>query len=114
MYRTAALLGASFLAGSTRGQQVGTSTAETHPKLQVSTCTTSGGCTTSQQSIVLDANWRWLHSTSGYTNCYTGNTWDKTLCPSNTACATNCALEGADYPGTYGISTSGNALKLNV
>jgi cellulose 1,4-beta-cellobiosidase len=27
-------------------------------------------------------------------------------------CAQNCALEGADYPGTYGITSSGNALTL--
>jgi len=95
-----------------RAQQVGTLTAESHPKLSVSKCTASG-CTTSQQTIVLDANWRWLHSTSGATNCYTGNTWDKTLCPDNVSCAANCALDGADYSGTYGITTSGNSLRLN-
>jgi cellulose 1,4-beta-cellobiosidase len=61
---------------------------------------------------VLDANWRWLHSTSGYTNCYTGNSWDKTLCPDGATCAKNCALDGADYSGTYGITASGNALTL--
>ena len=31
---------------------------------------------------------------------------------SNTACASNCALEGADYKATYGAVTSGNSLKL--
>ncbi|CAG8694112.1 4860_t:CDS:2, partial [Acaulospora colombiana] len=48
----------------------------------------------------------------GYTNCYTGNTWDSSLCPDNATCAKNCALDGADYSGTYGITTSGNALTL--
>ncbi|KIJ59322.1 glycoside hydrolase family 7 protein, partial [Hydnomerulius pinastri MD-312] len=24
-------------------------------------------------SVVLDSNWRWLHSVCGYTNCYTSN-----------------------------------------
>jgi hypothetical protein len=95
-----------------RAQQVGTLTTETHPRLSVSKCTSSG-CTVSQQTIVLDANWRWLHSTSGATNCYTGNTWDAALCPNNVACASNCALDGADYSGTYGITTSGNSLRLN-
>ena len=95
-----------------RAQQVGTLTTETHPRLSVSKCTSSG-CTVSQQTVVLDANWRWLHSTSGATNCYTGNTWDKTLCPDNVSCAANCALDGADYSGTYGITTSGNSLRLN-
>ena len=33
--------------------------------------------------------------------------------PSDDAtCATNCALDGADYGGTYGISSSGDSLKL--
>jgi cellulose 1,4-beta-cellobiosidase len=62
---------------------------------------------------VLDANWRWLHTTTGYTNCYTGNEWDTSLCPDATTCAKNCALDGADYSGTYGVSTSGNAATLN-
>ena len=53
-------------------QQPGTLTAETHPKLTTSTCTAGGSCTTNQNSVVLDANWRWTHSTSSATNCYTG------------------------------------------
>ena len=108
---SAALAFASLLVAA-RAQQVGTLTAETHPALTVSKCTASG-CTTSQQSVVLDSNWRWLHSTSGSTNCYTGNTWDATLCPNNVACAANCALDGASYSSTYGITTSGNQLRLN-
>jgi len=106
----AALAISSFLARA-GAQQVGTLTAETHPSLSISTCTASG-CTTEADQIVLDANWRWTHSTSGSTNCYTGNTWDATLCPDDTTCAANCALDGADYSGTYGITTSGNALTL--
>ena len=94
------------------GQQVGTSTAETHPSLSVSKCTEGGACTASTQSIVLDANWRWVHNVGGYTNCYTGNTWDATLCPDAATCAKNCAVDGADYEGTYGISTSGDAVTL--
>jgi cellulose 1,4-beta-cellobiosidase len=106
------VLAISSIFAAARAQQVGTLTAETHPPLTVSTCTSSG-CTTSAQSIVLDANWRWLHSTSGSTNCYTGNKWDATLCPDGATCAANCALDGADYSGVYGITTSGNSLKLN-
>lgn len=106
-----ALIAFSLLA-SVRGQQVGTNVAETHPKLTSQKCTKSGGCTTAQTSIVLDSNWRWLHTTSGTTNCYTGNTWDATLCPDGATCAKNCALDGADYAGTYGITTSADALTL--
>jgi cellulose 1,4-beta-cellobiosidase len=67
---------ASLLLGLARGQQVGTLTAEVHPALTWQTCTAPGVCTTTSGKVVLDANWRWLHSTSGSTNCYTGNTWD--------------------------------------
>ena len=63
---------------------------------------------------MLDANWRWVHNVGGYTNCYTGNEWNSQYCSDGggAACAQNCALDGADYSGTYGITTSGNALTL--
>ncbi|PPR00364.1 hypothetical protein CVT24_004398 [Panaeolus cyanescens] len=94
-------------------QLVGTVTQEVHPKLPFQRCTKSGGCVTaSNGQIVLDSNWRWTHVKDGYTNCYTGNAWNATVCASNSACAANCALEGADYASTYGITTSGNALTL--
>lgn len=53
--------------------------------------------------------------TTGYTNCYTGNAWDTSLCPTPDTCTTNCAIDGvplADWSGTYGGSASGNALSL--
>lgn len=105
-------LAALTLGSVVQAQQAGTLTPEKHPPLSVSTCSAGGTCTSKTQSVVLDGNWRWLHSTSGSTNCYTGNTWDKTLCPDGATCAKNCALDGADYPGTYGIKASGNALSL--
>ena len=98
MFHYSALLSLSF-AAIVYGQQVGTNTAENHPRLTSQKCTTSGGCTTQDTAVVLDANWRWLHSTSGYTNCYTGNSWDTSLCPDGDACAKNCAIDGADYSG---------------
>ncbi|KAI0065698.1 cellulase [Artomyces pyxidatus] len=110
MFRDIAL--ALTLASVAYAQQAGTNTAETHPTLSTQKCTTAGGCTTVSSSVALDANWRWLHVVGGYTNCYTGNTWNSTVCTDPTTCAQNCALDGADYSGTYGITTSGNALTL--
>jgi cellulose 1,4-beta-cellobiosidase len=110
MYRTAALV--STLAAAAYAQQAGTLTTETHPSLPMQSCSAGGSCTTLSTKIVLDSNWRWLHSTSGSTNCYTGNTWNAALCPDGVTCAANCALDGADYTGVYGITTSGNSLKL--
>ncbi|KAF8597974.1 cellobiohydrolase I-II [Ceratobasidium sp. AG-I] len=113
-FSTSTLLSLTLaLLASVRAQQAGTVTAETHPTLPWQKCTTSGGCATqSSGKIVLDSNWRWVHTTSGYTNCYTGNAWDASICPDATTCASNCALDGADYSGTYGITTSGNELSL--
>ncbi|KAF8180235.1 glycoside hydrolase [Mycena galopus ATCC 62051] len=88
------------------GQLVGINQPETHPALTWQKCTGTGGtsCTTQSSTIVLDSNWRWLHEgASGTTNCYT----DTSICPDGKTCAANCALDG-----TYGISTSGNALTL--
>ncbi|KAJ7138655.1 cellobiohydrolaseI [Mycena filopes] len=110
MFPTAALISLCLLA-VVSAQQVGTQVAENHPTMSSQKCT-AAGCTTLSTSVVLDANWRWLHSTSGLTNCYTGNTWNATLCPDPATCTKNCALDGADYSNIYGISTSGNALTL--
>ncbi|KAF8650610.1 hypothetical protein AX16_005164, partial [Volvariella volvacea WC 439] len=110
MFPKSSLLVLSFLA-TAYAQQVGTQTAEVHPPLNWARCTSSG-CTNVAGSVTLDANWRWLHTTSGYTNCYTGNSWNTTLCPNGATCAQNCALDGANYQSTYGITTSGNALTL--
>ena len=44
-------------------------------------------CPRWQQSIVLDSNWMWVHKKGGYVNCYTGNQWDKTICPDPKTCA---------------------------
>ncbi|KAJ5256752.1 hypothetical protein N7478_012856 [Penicillium angulare] len=111
VYRGALLLSAFI--GVTQAQQVGTLTTETHPSLTWQQCASGGTCTTKTGSVVVDANWRWIHSVSGSTNCYTGNTWDATLCPDDVTCATNCALDGADYSSTYGVTTSGSELRLN-
>ncbi|GAQ03432.1 probable 1,4-beta-D-glucan cellobiohydrolase A [Aspergillus lentulus] len=103
----------SALAVAANAQQVGTQKPETHPPLTWQKCTAAGSCTQQSGSVVIDANWRWLHSTKDTTNCYTGNTWNTDLCPDNESCAQNCALDGADYAGTYGITTSGSELKLS-
>ena len=103
---------ASFLVASVAGQQVGTLVPEVHPTMPMQTCVKGGTCTTQATTVVLDANWRWLHDASG-NNCYTGNTWSTTACPDPVTCAKNCALDGAQYASTYGITTSGNALTLD-
>jgi cellulose 1,4-beta-cellobiosidase len=107
MYRTAALI--STLAAVVYRPASGNIDNGDSPEFANATMLC---CTTLSTKIVLDSNWRWLHSTSGSTNCYTGNTWDAALCPDGVTCAANCALDGADYTGVYGITTSGNSLKL--
>src|ERR1700761_8028592 len=108
MFDRASLLSFSLLAIHVAAQQVGTSTAEVHPALTFQQCT-GGTCTTQDSSVVLDSHWRWGHNVGGYTNCYSGNTWNADYCPDDATCAANCALEGADYSGTYGITTSGDS-----
>ncbi|ODM23691.1 putative 1,4-beta-D-glucan cellobiohydrolase A [Aspergillus cristatus] len=109
MYNRALLFSALLAVAS--AQQAGTQKEENHPSLNWKKCT-ADGCTEQKGSVVLDANWRWVHSTDGYDNCYTGNSWDESLCPDDKTCAQNCAVDGADYEGTYGISSDGDALTL--
>ena len=111
-YLLSILLAATLLASAVNCQQVGHQQAEVHPSLTVQSCTKSGGCQSQQKSVVIDSNWRWTHTVNGYKNCYTGNTWDTSLCPDGKTCAQNCALDGADYQGTYGVIASGSSLKL--
>ncbi|KAI0882938.1 glycoside hydrolase family 7 protein [Annulohypoxylon maeteangense] len=99
------------LLGLASAQQVGKEQSETHPKLSWKKCSGSGSCTATNAEVTIDSNWRWLHSTSGTTNCYDGNEWTSE-CSSAEDCATKCAIEGADYSKTYGASTSGDALTL--
>ncbi|KAF1327778.1 putative glycosyl hydrolase family 7 protein, partial [Globisporangium splendens] len=109
-----ALLAATLAVTVVRAQQIGTSQPEVHPALPSQTCTLGSGCATESTKIVLDANWRWTHKVGDYTNCYTGNKWDAVLCADPATCAKGCALEGANYSGTYGISTSGTELSLKL
>jgi cellulose 1,4-beta-cellobiosidase len=97
--------------GVATAQQAGTQApSESHPSLNLQTCDESG-CTSESKSIVLDSNWRWTDQDG--VNCYTGNTWDETICPDGDTCAQNCALEGGDYEGTYGIKASGSSLEVD-
>ncbi|KAL2174446.1 glycoside hydrolase family 7 protein [Thermothelomyces heterothallicus CBS 202.75] len=91
-------------------QQAGTLQTETHPRLTWSKCTAPGSCQQVNGEVVIDSNWRWVHDSNAQ-NCYDGNQWTN-ACSSATDCAQKCALEGANYQGTYGVSTSGNALTL--
>ncbi|KAF4813278.1 putative exoglucanase type C [Colletotrichum tropicale] len=102
------------LVAAARAQQACSSQAEVHPKLTWQTCATGGSCSSVAGSVVLDSNWRWAHTVEGSTNCYTGNTWNNTYCAAGQGanCATKCCVDGADYPGTYGITTSGSELNL--
>jgi cellulose 1,4-beta-cellobiosidase len=43
-----------------------------------------------------------------------GNTWNPTYCSDGSTCAEDCALEGGDYSGTYGITSSSGALTLKL
>jgi cellulose 1,4-beta-cellobiosidase len=100
MLRAAAI--AALMAVAT-AQQVGTDMAETHPKMSWSKCSSGGSCSTVQGEVVLDSNWRWLHTVGGYDNCYEGSEWTS-KCSSPEDCASKCALEGADYAKTVSIS----------
>ncbi|KAK7462965.1 hypothetical protein VKT23_007546 [Stygiomarasmius scandens] len=107
MFHALAIL---LLASLTATQQIGkiTPELEVHPPITFETCTTSGGCVTHKGGIVLDANYRWLHTASGETCNPSG--FDTAICPDAKTCAQNCALEGADYDSAYGITTSGSAV----
>ncbi|CAE7030099.1 cbhB [Symbiodinium natans] len=94
-------------------QQIGTHEQEEHPAMALWTCD-AAGCSKEMKSLVLDANWRWLHN-GQYTNCYKDGDWDKSLCPDPITCARNCHLEGnseKQYKSTYGIQPIEDGVEL--
>ena len=114
-----ALTAATFalcLLGAAVAQQPGTNDQEGPPRMPLRECTLAGGCTTSDRSVTLDANWRWVHNKDGYRNCYlNNNTWDPEFCPDGLSCAKNCALEAvtaASYDSSYGIREAPEGIEL--
>jgi len=78
-------------------------------------CTTENGCLDEPASLVLDANWRWLHNASGYNTCYNDGSWDGKLCPDPETCQRNCAVEGVSaegYKNTYGVHSEPGGIRL--
>lgn len=95
----------------TVAQQPGTITPEVHPQLTTSKCTTAGGCVEQNTSVVLDWNYRWIH-TADYASCTTSTGINSTLCPDQATCSQNCFIEGANYTSA-GIVTSGSSMTLS-
>lgn len=96
----------------TQAQDTCSTKTESNPAFDVQDCS-AGSCTSgSGTGLVIDANWRYLHETSGYQNCYTGDAWDSTLCPDPETCAKNCCLDGVDYAGDSGIKAVEGGVSL--
>ncbi|KAJ6483437.1 cellobiohydrolaseI [Mycena sanguinolenta] len=95
-------------------QNVGTEAPETHPTLLIQQCSAPGVCSLVQSSIVLDGNLRPINSIATSTSCFTCDKWNPVVCPDPVTCTANCALEGVDYTNAYGITTSGNSIRMNL
>eukprot|EP00727_Mastigamoeba_balamuthi_P010629 m51a1_g6189 putative glycoside hydrolase family 7 protein (517) ;mRNA; r:61959-63627 len=106
--RRSTLVLAAALFGCAVAQQAATLTRENKPQINTYDCTASG-CNVVYRAVTMDANWRWLHRTNSGQNCYSGNTG---ACPDPESCARNCALDGCDYQGTYGVFANNDALTL--
>ncbi|KAK4208907.1 glycoside hydrolase [Rhypophila decipiens] len=74
------------------------SKAEVHPMLPTWKCTNSGGCIVQNTSVVLDFEYRDIHTISGSTSCKTGS-------------ASSLSKSQSDY-AAKGVSTSGNSLTM--
>jgi cellulase len=92
-------------------QQIGPYTPEVHPQLTTYECTVAGGCTAQNTSVVIDANYRWVHEVGGYNSCTDSAGLNATICPSVAACGKACALEGVTYASS-GVSTNGSSINL--
>lgn len=105
MLRLAGLSALLASVGVVQGQGVGTQQTETHPKMTWQKCTAKGSCTNQNGEVVIDANWRWVHDKNGYTNCYTDNSWNSTICSDNVKCASNCVVDGMSLDAEHRVRT---------
>ncbi|KAK3367538.1 glycoside hydrolase family 7 protein [Podospora didyma] len=103
-------LAAWLFAGTGLAQSLA-SDPEAHPLLPTWKCTKSGGCVQQNTSVVLDFEYRNVHTIGGSTSCKTGNKLNQAQCPNAETCAKNCVVEPADY-AAMGVSTSGNAVTM--
>ncbi|KAK4223566.1 Exoglucanase 1 [Podospora fimiseda] len=101
------------LLGTATAQGFGNHNNEIHPKLQWTSCSQPNNCQQVNGEVVLDANWRWLHTKNGYTNCYDGNKWTW-ACNSTANCTEKCVYDGVNYSGDHGIKTSSDSLSQRL
>lgn len=94
-------------------QHIGTYEPEVHPRIPILSCPSAETtCTTLNTSLVMDAEWRWVHKVGTYISCYSDGFWNSTLCPDGATCAENCALDGATYERVYGVTVKETNLTL--
>ncbi|KIO21212.1 glycoside hydrolase family 7 protein [Tulasnella calospora MUT 4182] len=94
-------------------QRYGPLIPEVHPALSGQKCTSLGSCVAQAGKIVLDANRRWYHNFyEGYPACYDGVDWHPEYWPGEQALNEGCYLEGISSYSEFGVTTSGNALRL--
>ncbi|KAK5659046.1 hypothetical protein OQA88_1133 [Cercophora sp. LCS_1] len=87
-------------------------TDEVHPLLPTWKCTTSGGCVQQNTSVVLDWEYRNIHTQSGTTSCKSGSKMNPSQCPDAATCAKNCIVDAANVYTSFGVTTSGPAVTL--
>ncbi|CAE8717611.1 unnamed protein product [Polarella glacialis] len=107
--------GLALLSPGGQAQQAGAVTPEESPAISLQHCSKERGCEQEQASLVLDANWRWVHNVGGYTNCYDSKGWNQGFCPDMETCKRNCALEGVNseaYKTSYGVQTVPDGVEL--
>lgn len=105
---------AVLAAARANAQQACTVTPEDSPSIQWTKCSAVGSCSAVTGGLVIDANWRWTHEVDGYENCYEGSEWNSSFCPDGETCAKNCCVDGADYTGTYGITTGSDSVTIQL
>ena len=106
------ILSFSILSAVVLAQQIGSNTPEIHPRLVSERCSQKTGCLKANTSIVLDSNFRWLHTKMGTENCVTQG-FNRSICPDPDTCGKTCVLEGVEYKN-YGLDTSDNKVKMNL
>ncbi|KAK6330374.1 hypothetical protein TWF696_003470 [Orbilia brochopaga] len=106
----------SLLLGLASAQGLAGKTREVHPKLTTYKCTKRGGCKKQTNYVVLDSATHPIYQKNnpklGCGNWGSGP--NATVCPDEKTCAKNCLIDGISDYSKYGVTTSGDAVHLDM
>ncbi|CAJ2505227.1 Uu.00g126210.m01.CDS01 [Anthostomella pinea] len=89
-------------------------TPDTYPELTTYRCTVAGGCIEATNFLVLDSDAHGVTQADGAACGSWGSAPNATACPTEEACAENCAMNTVSDYSTVGVTTDTDAVRMQL